>query len=510
MTSSSLPSDPALTQAAQPSTSAKKSFPALVWEWLACFRSIQLAIVLLSLLALGTLVGVLMPQEGLVDTVEIKRTYGSNYHLFKAMGLFNVYSSYWFITLEVLFFFNLLIGSFKWLKPAYMSATRQTFLAPKHITAAKDAGVMRSPYPQEKTVQQVTQQLQKRRYKVYRQDGEGHQALYATKGNFSRFGPVVAHFGILCMLIFSVMGAFTGFKAQKIAVPGDTFTLAQVNAFFPNVNRSVWMGQVPNWQFHVKDFRIEYYPDHPETPKQYFCTLDVLDAEGNLKATKTISVNDPLSVEDLTVYQASFTPTGKLFFELNGEPKMVEINTQFQDRPVSMTALDDKLSLLVFPFMVQQDPDVEKNYVMLFLHDGKGFVGAAPGKMPDNLKLFEGQQGRLGEYQLKFIQPEIATGLQIKKAPEVPGMYASFLIIILGTVLCVFSQRQLWVAIRPKASGEGQEVCFMYKTNKGRLSFTRELAGLEAALKAVWPPRLSLPEAATPSDTARKEEAVTP
>src|SRR5688572_22814169 len=82
-------------------TTRSRTFPEQVWDLLACFRSVQLAIVLLSLLALATLAGVLLPQDGLVETAEIKRQMGQNYRLFKAMGLFNVYSSFWFISLEV-------------------------------------------------------------------------------------------------------------------------------------------------------------------------------------------------------------------------------------------------------------------------------------------------------------------------------------------------------------------------------------------------------------------------
>ncbi len=48
------------------------SFPAKLWNLLGCFRSVQLAIILISLLALGVLAGVMIPQDGLVETTEIK------------------------------------------------------------------------------------------------------------------------------------------------------------------------------------------------------------------------------------------------------------------------------------------------------------------------------------------------------------------------------------------------------------------------------------------------------
>ncbi len=447
---------------------------ALIWDWLACFRSVQLAIVLLSLMAVGTLIGVLMPQEGLVDVVEIKRTYGDSYRILKAMGLFNVYSSYWYIALEVLFFFNMLFGSFQWLKPAYLSATRKTFCGPEHILASPNhfaipvAGA---------TLEQVTEIFKKGRYSVY-QSGD---KLYATKGNFSRFAPVVAHSGILLLIVGCVYGTFTGFKAQQLAVPGQTFAVSESQAFIPNVNPAIWQGSVPDLRVHVNDFRIEYYPEDPTTPQQYYADLSILDPADNVLKRETISVNHPLSIGDLTIYQASFRPTGKLLTDINGTPQALEVNTEMQDRPVSMTLLENGQTLITFPFLVQQDPGVTENYVVMFLKDDNGFVGAAPGQMPENLRLREGESGQIGEVNITYHRTEMATGLQMKKAPEVAWVYAAFIIIILGTLMCIVSQRQLWAVFSRDENGQPL-LLVRFKTNKARLSFMKELVKLETML----------------------------
>jgi cytochrome c biogenesis protein len=467
------------------------SFPEKVWALLACFRSVHLAIVLISLLAVATLAGVLIPQEGVVDVLQIKRDFGSNYRIFKAMGLFNVYSSYWFIALEVMFFFNLLFGSFQWLKPAFLAATRKTFCGPEHIQASPHRLMYQSPQSLGESTAQITALLKRLRYKLHKpqaaQQRAGHILLYACKGNLSRLGPVVAHSGILLMLIASVYGAFFGFKAQKLAVPGETFAVQDSQMFKPNVDQSIWLGSVPDWKIRVNDFRIEYYPEGeaPEQTaivKQYFADLSVLNADGRETKREVISVNHPLAVDDTLLYQASFNPTGKLFLEMNGKPLKVDTNTEFMNRPVSLTELGNSRALMVFPFFVQQDPNVTRNYVVIFLRDQKGFVGAQPGKMPPNLRLLEGESGKLSGMTFKYVKPEIATGLQIKKGPEVPWMYLSYIIIIIGTIMCIFSQRQVWVAITPGENGQGTRLMMMYKTKKARLSFMKELQRLQNEL----------------------------
>lgn len=476
-----------------PRLARRKTFPEQVWDMLACFRSVQLAIVLLSLLALATMAGVLLPQEGIVDILQIKRDFGPNYRMMKAMGLFNVYSSYWFVALEVLFFFNLLFGSFQWLKPAFLAATRKSFFSASYIEGNPQRLVFESPESAEATAGRVSTWLRKNRYKVHQAPAEVQQGtpntkqLYATKGNFFRFGAVVVHSGILLMLVASVYGVFYGFKAQKLAVPGETFALPDSQMFKTNIDPSLWLGSVPDWKVRVNDFRIEYYPEgqapsQTAVVKQYFADLSVIDKAGKETKREVISVNHPLSVGDTTLYQASFNPTGKLFMKVNGKPMTLETNTEFMNRPVSMTELSNGRALLVFPFFVQQDPDVTRNNVVVFLRDAKGFVGAQPGKMPPNLRLREGESGELSGMKFEYIKPEFATGLQIKKGPEVPLMYLSYIIIIVGTLMCIFTQRQLWMAVTAGQDGKPTRLALMFRTKKAKLSFMKELQRMQTDL----------------------------
>jgi cytochrome c biogenesis protein len=429
-----------------------------------------------------------LPQDGVVDVLQIKKQYGVNFRMMKAMGLFNVYSSYWFIALEVLFFLNLLCGSFQWLKPAFLAATRVTFCGPEHMTASPHTLSFTSADTLAGTARQVSDLLKKHRYRLHgqaRKQKQDQVLFYASKGNLTRFGPVMAHFGILLMLVASVYGAFYGFKAQKLAVPGETFAVQDSQMFKPNVNESIWQGSTPDWKVKVNDFRIVYYADGEThapmaTVKQYFADLSILDPKGKQLKRETISVNHPLSMGDTTIYQASFNPTGKLFVEINGKPRKISVNTEFMNRPVSFTELGHDVTLMVFPFFVQQDPNVTRNYAVFFLRDAHGFVGAKPGKMPPNLRLLEGQEGKLSGYTFRYMKPEIATGLQIKKGPEVPWMYLAYIIIIAGTILSIFSQRRLWVVVSDE--GEQRRVRLLYKTNKGRLSFMKELQCMQTEL----------------------------
>jgi cytochrome c biogenesis protein len=444
------------------------------------FQSVQLAIILLSCLAVGIMVGVFVPQESLTELAQIKQQFGEWFWPLRALGAFTVYSSYWFLTLQVLFFFNLLAGSFKWLRPAVLAALHKQALPLAALKKAQPAWVWQTP--SHITPAMISQGLRKRGYKPVAQTPEGSQ--YWTKGSWTRFGPAVAHIGILSMLMASVWGAFNGFKAQKAAVPGQQFTLAQADTFTTGVPKSMWWGKTPNWSIKVTDFKVDVYADNPQTVKQYYCALDVLNPQGQRLKSQVISVNHPLQMGDVMVYQASFAPTGKLKLRINGNPVTLNANDQMQERPVAHFALPhSKQSLLVFPFFVQQDPGVAKTYMVAFLRENNQFVGQVKGKMPPNLKLLEGQAGRLGPWQLQFDRAELMTGLQIKSAPETAWIYASFFVICLGTVICFFSQRRLWTATETLADGT-HRVYVLPRTNKGKIGFQKELLALDSWLVA--------------------------
>lgn len=473
--------EPAASKIAS-TTTVKSSVPGFLMDLLQCFRSVHLAIVLIGLLCLATLVGVVMPQEGTVDPAQIQQQYGPNYAFMKQVGLFNVFSSFWFITLEVLFFFSLLIGSFKWLKPAFLAATQVTFIGAPLMTQKPGAHSLAnlSEGSPQATMEILRPILKRHGYQVH---GQGNEALYATKGHWSRLGPCVAHLGILLCLIAGVYGSFTGFKAIHMVEPGQGFQIPQSTVFQTNTPQPTWFGSIPTWTVYVDRFNIEHYDDHPDIPKNYYSDLRILDAQGKTLKTQQISVNHPLMYDGISIYQASFAPTGKFWVTVAGQPLQVELNKTFNERTISVTPLSNGKTLVMFPFFAAQDPGVTEDHAIFFIMDRQQSM--PQGQMPPNIKLKVGESGSLLGVPITYNQPVMSTGLQMKRAPEVPLMYLSYLVIGVGSLMCFFSQRQLWVSLRPVSGPEPSsaaqtEVLLWPKTNKGRLSFQKELLKLEA------------------------------
>lgn len=458
-----------------------------------CFQSVHLAIVLLALLAIGVYLGVYFPQEGTVDPAEVQKYWGLQYGFAKAVGLNQVYSSFWFLTLQILFFFNLLIGSFKWLKPATNAALQKTFLSAPWLGQKQESFSIPTVFEitEAPTVlRQIEATLKQHHYQVYQDQAcqDNQNKLYAAKGSITRLGPAMAHIGILLCLIAGFQSYLFGFKALQGAVPGQIFSPNHAEQIVLNSPKGIWQGKLPNWGIRVNDFKIDYYPikdGKPKTPRQYYSDLSILDpVTGNEVKRETISVNHPLNYADTSIYQASFAPSGRFNVEINGHKTILTLNDQFNQRQVSVTRLPNHRLLVMFPFMAGQDPGVDKDFAMFFVRGGQDDV-SGDGRMPPNGRLLPGQQSIVSGVKIKFIGPEMATGLQIKYAPEVPLMYASYLIIMLGAVLCFFSQRQLWIALQPvdPTNPDSQQTLIIYpKTNKARFSFMQEIEVLQHKL----------------------------
>lgn len=457
----------------------------IISELISTFQSIQLAIVLIALLAVGTIIGVRFPQEGAVDPQQIEKAYGYTYQYFKTLGFFNVFSSFWFVTLQVLFFFSLLIGSFKWLKPAYLAATQVNFLPVSWLQSKLDAFSLSQPVTAntpEELNQQITQLLKKQGYKVHSQN---NSEFYAHKGSITRLGPAIAHVGILLCLIAGFYGLLTGFKALHLINPKEpAFAIERSIIFNTNMPQPFWQGQVPQWKVAVDDFKIDFYKNKPNIPKQYYSSLRIVDEQGKTLAAKDISVNHPLIYDNVSIYQASYQPTGSFNVKINGQPELLAVNDKFNDRNVCVKRLPDGRSLILFPFFAAQD-GVPEDFAVFFVRGSKTDV-RGDGQMPPNTRLKPGQRATVEGIKVEYLGPQYSTGLQIKKAPEVGIMYFSYLIISIGAILCFFTQRQIWLTFRPieetasqSPSTQQYEVLIYPKTNKGRFSFQEELNQLQ-------------------------------
>ncbi len=276
----------------------EKSFNDDLWDF---FCSLKLAIITLILLATTSIIGTVIEQNK--SPQEYMQNYGmseSTFKVFDTLQFFDMYHSYWFLSLMGLFAVNLICCSIKRL-PRIIKIVREP-------TLVADDGLFRTFSNKEEIVAQGT--VESVRDKVVallgskfaapvvtEQDGKTY--LFSQKGALSRFSVYVTHSSILIIFLGAMIGNVWGYKAYVNIVEGKS-----INSVWPRAGKVA----IPiGFELRCDNFEVTFYDGG--RPKDYTSDLVVLE-NGKEVLKKTIEVNDPLTYKGLTFYQSSYGPAG--------------------------------------------------------------------------------------------------------------------------------------------------------------------------------------------------------
>ncbi|OKH25654.1 cytochrome C biogenesis protein CcsB [Hydrococcus rivularis NIES-593] len=419
---------------------------------------LRLAIILLLVIALFSVSGTVIEQG------QSLQFYQENYPTYPALfgfitwkfililGLNHVYSTWWFLSLLILFGTSLTACTFTRQIPALKAARhwklyQQSRQFQKLVLSAElDTGSPTSLLPL----------LQKRGYKVFQEN----QALYARKGIIGRIGPIIVHAGILIILAGGIWGTLTGFLAQEMVASGETFQVRNILESGP-----LAAPQIPkDWAVKVNRFWIDYTPNGEID--QFYSDLSVINEQGEELDRKTIYVNQPLRYRGVTFYQTDWGIAG-VRVQINNSPifqlPMAQLNTNGRGRLwgtwiPTKTDLSEGVSLIA--------RDLQGTMVV---YDNQGnLVGAVR----------SGMAIPINGVNLKILELVGSTGLQIKADPGVPIVYAGFALLMAGVVMSYVSHSQIW------ALQEGERFYIGGKTNRAQVSFERELIAIVEELKS--------------------------
>ena len=207
--------------------------------------------------------------------------------------------------------------------------------------------------------------------------------------------------------------------------------------------------------------------------------MTIID-KGQEVLTQSIRVNDPLSYEGVTFYQASY---GSIL-------KQVEVELQDRD-----TGAIQKLTLPyreVVPIPGTQDEIEVMQYQENFSSFGQAaaIVLLKEGQEPTGswilVDMPEFHGNRIQNYRVKVSHVEKGqyTGLQVKQDPGVWFVYIGFTAMLMGIGMTFYtSHRKLWVWASPGKRENSTTVFMAGRTNKNSLAFEQEFNRLCARLE---------------------------
>lgn len=273
----------------------------LRWGWRQ-LTSMRTALILLFLLALASVPGSVLPQQG-IDPAAVSQYYQSHPALapiLNRLSLFNVFAAPWFAAIYLLLFASLagcvlprtvrLVGSARQKPPRAPTNLARLPASASYVTAVAP----------EAAVQQAAGMLRGRRFRI--SQGEGW--VSAEKGYLREVGNLLFHIALLALLFSIGLGGIFGYKANRLLVVGQGFadTPTALDVFRPG--RLVGPGDLAPFSINLHGFTARYVSSGPQLdqPLSYDANLTYQAQPGAPVRHYQLQVNRPLVVDGVSVY----------------------------------------------------------------------------------------------------------------------------------------------------------------------------------------------------------------
>ncbi len=356
--------------------------------------SMQLAVTLLSAVAIASVIGTILQQNQPYQDYIIK--FGPFWHqVYLSLGLYDVYSSLWFMCLLA---FLITSTSLCLIQngPAILRSARD-YREHLHGKVLATMPLNREWYryvPAEAVKPQLQALLGKHGYRLRTSVTEQRTLIAAKKGSVNRLGYICTHLAVVVICIGGLIDGNIPMKLQSLTGalevetrdlpasqipaasrvgPGNpsfrgSITIpegASADFAFIGLGAGYVMQELP-FEIRLKEFRIEHYVTGQ--PKSFESDLVIHDPENDKTIEQTIAVNHPLRYRGYNIYQSSFEDGGssvdlKLHPLTDETPEDLTVSARIDDT-VKVTTPTQTLRLELEDFrrhnIVRQTASVKK------------------------------------------------------------------------------------------------------------------------------------------------------
>ena len=290
----------------QQETAGQPARPFGIMGWLRwCWRqltSMRTALVLLFLLAVASVPGSMLPQNG-TDPVKVQQ-YISQHPvigpLLNRLSLFDVFAAPWFAAIYLLLFTSLagcvLPRAFR----LAVSARAKPPAAPRHPARLPFGSTYRTALEPSEALAAATRLLSDKGFRLRTGDGW----LAAEKGYLREAGNLLFHIALLALLAAVGLGGVFGYKADILLTEGDGFanTVAAYDQYHPG--RAVAPGDLQPFTVWLDKFNATYVQSGPlrGEPATFNASIRYQAQPGDPMRHYALQVNHPLNVDGAKVY----------------------------------------------------------------------------------------------------------------------------------------------------------------------------------------------------------------
>ncbi|NIR97500.1 MAG: cytochrome c biogenesis protein ResB [Gammaproteobacteria bacterium] len=299
--------------------------------------SMNLAIALLVTVAVASVVGTVLLQNQPYN--QYYDRFGEFwFHAFRTLGLYDVYSSAWFLGILGFLVVSTSVCIYRH-APAMLRDMGHFRLnvQRKSLHAFHHRQEWRVPAPAEGLARLGARYLHAQGYRVRVRDHGEHLVVAAMKGALNRLGYLFTHSAIVIVCLGGLVDGNLGLKLKELAgeievqredmliadipprsrlAPGDSLSFrgnrtvpegSTVNGAVLNVRDGYVLQELP-FAIEVKEFRVEHYESGQ--PKSFESDLVIHDDRLEAPLEQTIAVNHPLTYRGYAIYQSSFSDGG--------------------------------------------------------------------------------------------------------------------------------------------------------------------------------------------------------
>ncbi len=458
----------------------RTSFVDKIWESLA---SVKLAIIMFALISITSIVGTVLEQraEPAKNIQILGKIFGKSlapglYSFFDKFGFIDMYHSWWFTGLLVLFAVNMVICSLDRLPRIWKLVKEPLGPLPeeklKKFVISRELVLKGKP---DNVKASVAEAMKSTRFRFNEIKEEKGYQFFSQKGNYTRLGIYLTHFSILFILIGVVIGVRFGFSGFLNLPEG-----AVSNVAISNTDKEIPLG----FDIRCDTFEVDFY-EMSDMPKEYRSWLTIFK-DGREVLKKTIAVNDPLTYEGITFYQASYglIPEGMnrgifIFNVVSRDGKSTMLNLRFGDTfQIPGTNISGKI-VDFSPALRLDEHGHASTYANMMNNPAVYIDFSESGKQtasawllirhPETWQLPDGNKIEfLDLWGVEY------TGLQVRKDPGVWVVYLGCITMSIGLFIAFFmSHRKIWVKITEDKNNS--KVIIGATANKNRAAFERKI-----------------------------------
>ncbi|MFP4445974.1 MAG: cytochrome c biogenesis protein ResB [Desulfosudaceae bacterium] len=449
-----------------------------IWDVLI---SVKLTVVVLISIAVSAIIGTVIPQNRPLEFYRMQ--YGeSMFNLITNLTLYDMYHSLWFQALILILAVNILACSWDRLKivARIVFPGKITFSAGAFKTDAVTEPVTVKATPT--ALVQPGEKWLARKFAVTRiESRDNGYLLFAEKGRRTRLGVYVVHLSVLLLLGGALLGSFFGFEGNVNIPEGEV--VSEIPLRDSSDKRKL------GFQIRCDDFTADFYPSG--RPKDYRSTLSIIE-DGQVVLTRDIRVNDPLNYQGIRIFQSSYGTASADNVTLtftSRESGMTYERTLDMGQTITLPEQLGKFTLAGFRDSYLFQMGSEKHDI------GETLIGVLENKeektmvpMPVRFERFDKMRGGRVVVSVMDFDRVRYTGLQIRKDPGVPVVYASFILMILGIYITFFmSHQRFCVQMINTEDDGGTRMQVFWKTSRNEPAARKKAAAIQEHLSRQKP-----------------------